>query len=72
MAIFTETAAEQNTALKVHYNLPQDLALLGDITRIRQIIWNLLSNAIKFTNDGTVDLFIDIFGVATQFGHECT
>ena len=31
---------------------PPDLAVLGDIRRLRQILLNLLSNAVKFTADG--------------------
>jgi signal transduction histidine kinase len=30
----------------------QDLIVMGDLTRIQQIIWNLLSNAVKFTPAG--------------------
>lgn len=33
--------------------------LIGDGTRIQQIITNLLSNAIKYTQDGSVELHID-------------
>lgn len=37
-----------------------DLALLGDPGRIRQILTNLLTNSIKFTSDGYVKLTVKI------------
>jgi CheY-like chemotaxis protein/anti-sigma regulatory factor (Ser/Thr protein kinase) len=40
----------------VNPEFPPDLRLLGDPTRIRQVIINLLSNAVKFTREGSVTL----------------
>ena len=51
--------AEANgTALTLHHGLSEAVALEGDRTKVRQIVYNLLSNAIKFTRDGVVELSI--------------
>lgn len=39
--------------------LEEDINLLSDTVRIKQIIKNLLSNAIKFTDTGTVDVTLE-------------
>ncbi len=33
-----------------------DVPLVGDAERLRQVVWNLLSNAVKFTDTGTVSI----------------
>ena len=55
-ALFQARALEKN--LKLTLSLPDDppAALLGDPTRIRQILLNLVDNAIKFTHEGEVEL----------------
>jgi len=56
VALFQARAMEKN--LQLTLALPPDppSALLGDPTRIRQILLNLIDNAIKFTDRGKVEL----------------
>ncbi len=51
-------AAKKNLELfcRIEERLPT--ALLGDVTRLRQILVNLLSNAIKFTDKGEVEISV--------------
>ena len=51
-------AASQQLELKVFIAPDVNKYLIGDITKIRQIIYNLLSNAVKYTNKGSVELKI--------------
>ena len=47
--------------LQLHSEIPDDLPqVLGDRTRILQILLNLLSNAIKFTEHGTVTIKAEV------------
>lgn len=52
-------AAQKQLALSYHIaNTTPDI-LVGDVTRVRQILANLLSNAVKFTNEGNVEVLVE-------------
>ena len=56
VALFQARAMEKNLYLTLALPPSPPAALLGDPTRIRQILLNLVDNAIKFTDQGKVEL----------------
>ncbi|WP_291328448.1 response regulator [Desulfovibrio sp. UCD-KL4C] len=56
--ILSVTAWKKNLIFACHIDPATPALMIGDSTRIKQIIANLLSNAIKFTSEGTVCLDI--------------
>ncbi len=56
VSLFKARALEKNLQLKLALPDARPAALLGDPTRIRQILLNLVDNAIKFTHHGEVEL----------------
>lgn len=54
--LFSSEASAQSTSLTLDYQSDIPNSILGDPTRIRQILSNLLSNAIKFTTAGEVQI----------------
>jgi two-component system CheB/CheR fusion protein len=58
--VFEVDAQNKNIALHYQNTFPS-LLVLGDATRLEQVLWNLLSNAIKFTpTGGTVSVSLEI------------
>lgn len=57
--IFSNSAADKGITLEVA-SLPQDLRLVGDPGRLRQVLFNLVGNAIKFTSEGGVTLSAEL------------
>ncbi len=62
--LFAPTANEKELEISLYIdpNVPQ--TLLGDSTRLRQILLNLIGNAVKFTNDGGVS--VEVTGSRTS------
>lgn len=55
-ALFRERADDRNTAVRVRVAPDVPEIVLGDPTRLRQILNNLVSNAVKFTENGFVEI----------------
>ncbi|MDA6071624.1 ATP-binding protein [Flavobacterium sp. AC] len=61
---------ELATANKNYFNLEIDEAipdnLIGDPTKISQIILNLINNALKFTQNGNVNVIAKLYGITEE------
>lgn len=53
-------ADEKALTIKVKEPDKVDYALLGDVSRVRQILFNIIGNAIKFTGEGSVEVTFDL------------
>jgi PAS domain S-box-containing protein len=51
-------AAEKGLKLRYSVDDRTPEAIVGDITRLRQVLGNLLSNAVKFTDEGEVEVTV--------------
>jgi len=60
-------AAEKQLDLAYVFEGDVPAAVLGDVTRLRQVLLNLLSNAVKFTERGEVVLAVSAEGDRLQF-----
>lgn len=56
---FSTIAAEKGVIIKEEISLSNDLMVIGDRFRLKQILYNLTSNAIKFTNKGYIVITAD-------------
>lgn len=52
-------AASKGIKLSFYYDESQNYIAYIDVTRIEQVIRNLISNALKFTNEGSIEIFLE-------------
>ena len=64
LKILNEQATKQQIRLEKAYASNIPAYLLGDATRLKQIVTNLLSNAIKFTHHGKVTLSVEVVEIS--------
>jgi CheY-like chemotaxis protein/HPt (histidine-containing phosphotransfer) domain-containing protein len=59
-SLFSHRANQKNINFSYHItsDIPQDIVLIGDEFRLRQILSNLISNAVKFTDQGKIQIKI--------------
>ncbi|HHA18404.1 MAG TPA: response regulator [Methylophaga sp.] len=63
-------AVKHNNSLNYHVDENIHEVLVGDPTRLRQLLFNLIGNALKFTDNGTVSIKVTQIDVNNNRGKE--
>jgi signal transduction histidine kinase/CheY-like chemotaxis protein len=66
LVIFTSSAKKK--AITISLNASSDIptSIVGDPTRIRQVLLNFVSNAVKFTEKGSIEVKVSIAGIDSR------
>ena len=65
-ALSSTSATKKGIKVDSIIELDKNLAVKGDLFRLKQILYNLLSNAIKFTEKGSVTIIANISGTTDK------
>lgn len=60
LSVYSDTARQKRLQLRYRPDLSVPQFILADEIKLRRVIINLLSNAIKFTNQGHVELIVEL------------
>lgn len=67
-ALFGPGATEKGIALSVHADPSVPTSMVGDASRLGQVLANLVSNAVRFTSEGSVRVEVEPVGPADDTG----
>ena len=67
--IFSHAIEENDNSLSLHIDERIPLSLVGDSTRLTQVLFNLVGNAAKYTRNGTVD--VQTFALSSSSPDTC-
>jgi two-component system CheB/CheR fusion protein len=49
-------------SLDLRLDVPENITIVSDATKVRQILYNLLANAVRYTDTGTIDVTVRVEG----------
>ncbi|MBF0196962.1 MAG: response regulator [Planctomycetes bacterium] len=65
--VFKHAHSSEEVGLKINIDSNASRAVVGDVSKIRQVLNNLLSNALKFTSEGCVELSIILLSDSSDY-----